>query len=228
MATDTDRGVIVRHDDFDELALDTTNVGYSTNADAGGTAFAINEQRNGVIRGSVDTTDNDITNIFGVPLYRADAGGPLKLEVRAALITSIADGETYIGWTDDDGTDENPLTLSTADVLTSNATDGCGFMYTGGGTANWKVAGVKNGSDTAVVACDDFGATTPVAATFQTFTIILDAAGNAEFFINGHWQASVANAVTATTLLSFGAAIQSGGTARSLDIDYVRYEVGRA
>ena len=224
-STDTRLGRVRYFDDFNRKAIDTTNY-YTSNSDSGGTAFAINEQTNGVIRGGVDTTDNDITNLFGHDVFRLDEGSAW-LEVRAKPVTSVADGETYIGITDSNTTDEVPITLSTADVATTNATDAAGFAYTGAGTANWKMVSVNNDSDGAVTACSVGGATTPAAGTWQTFKIALSTEGHGRFWLNGNEQGSRDSAVRATVLLNLGIAVQSGGTARSLDIDYVAWEYGR-
>ena len=219
--SDSPRGKIHFLDHFDRLAIDATNY-WTTNADAGGAAFAINEQHGGWVRGSCDTTDNDITNLFGPPIWKADQGGPLVLEIRLKPVTSVADGENFVGWTDDDGTDEVPITLSTTDVVTSNATNAVGFAYTGAGTANWKAVAVKADSDLTPVACYAGGrATTPVAATIQTFKIVLNKDGDADFYIDGRFQTRIDAAVTATTLLAPCVAFQGGGTARSVDVDYV-------
>lgn len=218
MATDTGKGLW--HWLNDDFNGDTINLDlYVTNADAGGTAFAINTQHNGVIRGSVGTTDGEITNIYTPPQVRADAGGPLTLEVRARLITSIADGETYIGFSDA-ATDENPMTVSTTDALTSTASNAAGFAYTGGGTADWKAVSVNDDGDGTVTRCNNGGATTPVAGTWQTFKVVINQDGDADFYIDGIWQYREDAAVSASTLLNFFAALQSGGTARSLELDY--------
>ena len=132
MVTDTPKGMVNKFWDFCDKALDTTN-DWNTNSDSGGTAFAISLVHGGAVVGSVDTTDDDITNLIGSVIWAADQGGPLTLEVRAKLYTSVADGESYIGWTNAT-TDEMPMTLSTADVLTSTADDAVGFMHTGAGT----------------------------------------------------------------------------------------------
>lgn len=225
-STDTRKGRVRNLDDFNRKAIDTTNY-YTTNSDAGGTAFATNEQTNGVIRGSVDTSDNDITNLFGHDVFRLDEGSAW-IEIRAKPVTSVTvDGETYLGVTDSNTTDENPILLSTTDVVTSAATDAVGFAYTGGGTANWKAVAVKADVDATPVACSRGGATTPAVGTWQTFKIALSTEGHARFWINGVEHATIESAVSTTALLNLGVAVQSGGTARSLDIDYVEMEYGR-
>lgn len=227
MAIDTSFGKVREFYDFNERLIDLTVMGWSVDSDAGGTCFEISETENGVIRGSVDADDGDLTNMFSAPIWEANDGGPLVLEVRAKAIASVADGETFLGWTNDDGADENPLLVSTTDVLTSAADNAVGFMYTGAGTANWKFAGSKSTADTAVSTANTGGATTPVVGTYQTFRIVLDILGNADFFINGIFQGHIDDCVTAGTQLAFGVCIQSGGTARNLDIDYIYMEKGR-
>ncbi len=226
MANDTPKGKIHWEDDFTARVLDVTHY-WTANSDSGGTKYAINEQHNGVVRGGTDGTDGDLTSIFSAPIWRADKGGPLTLEIRAKLITSLADGETYLGWTDDDATDENPLLVSTADVLTSAANDAVGFMFTGAGTASWKAAGTKNTTDTSVLTCNTGGATTPVVGTYQTFKIVLNSDGDADFYIDGIEHGRRDNAITASTVLGVGIVIQGGGTARSHDVDYVEVWAGR-
>lgn len=226
MATDTSLGRVEFFDDFlgDAINLDW----YVTASDSGGTAFAVSILANGVVRGSVDTTDNDITNLFGEVQWAAANGGPLTLEIRAKTVTSVADGETYIGFSDAT-TDENPILGSTTDVLTTAADDAVGFYYTGAGTASWKFAATKGGSDNAgaPIVCNQGGATTPVVGTYQTFKVVLNEDGDADGYINGRWQGRLDAAVTAATLLNSAVAIQSGGTARSIDVDYIRITGGR-
>lgn len=225
MANDSGKGTVRFFDDFNRKAIDSTNY-WSTNSDSGGTAFAINDQANGVVRGGVDTTDNDITNLFSPVIYRATAGGPLTVEWRAKPITSVADGETFIGISDAT-TDETPILLSTADVQTDDATDAAGFAYTGGGTANWKAVAVKADASKTPVACNKGGVTTPVVNTYQTFKVVVNQDGDADYWIDGKWQARIDSAITPGTLMCAAVAIQGGGTARSLDIDYCDIYAGR-
>ena len=224
-STDTSRGFVENFDDFDRKVIDITNR-WTTNSDTGGTAFAINDQTNGVIRGGVDTDDNDLTNLFDFVDFRLDES-PATVEWRAKTVTSVANGETFIGVTDSNSTDENPITLSAADVQTSNATDAAGFAYTGGGTGNWKAVAVKTDSDLTPVACNVGGATTPIVGTWQTFKMVFSTEGHCRFFIDGREQAFIENAVSPTVLLNAGICVQGGTTARSLDVDYRYVKHGR-
>lgn len=226
-ATDTSFGAVRLFDDFTRKAIDTTNL-WTTNADSGGTAFAINEQHNGAARGTGDGTDNDITNLFSPPMWRCDKGGPMTLEIRATLITSLANGEEYIGWSDDDGTDENPITLTTSDVATTNASNAAGFAYTGGGTADWKAVSVNGDADGTTTRCNTGGVTTPVLGTWQTFKVVLNADGDADFYIDGIFHYREDAAVSTSALLAVAVAQQDGGAARSTDVDYVYVSAGRS
>lgn len=225
MPTDTSMG---KTHFFDDFLADTINLDfYTLNSDTGGTNFATSAQRNGAVRGSVDTTDNDITNLFAALNYRADSGGPTTMEVRMVTRTSVADGETYVGWTDDSAADEMPLTLSTTDVVTSTATDLAGFAYTGAGTASWKCVATRNDVDATVATANVGGATTPVVGTYQTFKVVLNEDGDAYYYLNGIFQTRIASAIRATVDLTVCVGLQSGGTARDVDIDYIDIWTGR-
>ena len=224
-ATDTSFGSSRFFDDFLGDTINTDN--YAVLADTGGTAYAINLQGGGVIRGIGDGTNGDLTNIFGPAIWLPSSGGPLTLEIRANWRTSVADGENFFGFSDA-STDENPLLVSTTDVLTSAASNAAGFVYTGAGTANWKAVSVNADSDGTVVACNQTGVvTTPVVGTWQTFKIVINTDGDADFYIDGVWQAREDLAVATGTLLNWGACQQDGGTGRSTDIDYVYISGGR-
>ena len=223
-ADDSPFGYVTQFDDFNRVAVDTTNL-WNANNDAGGTAFAINAQANGAIRGGVDTDDNDNTNINGPVIYRPSAGG-LICEWRVALVTSLANGETFIGMSDA-VTDELPIQVSATDVQTDAASDAAGFCYTGGGTASWKCCSVIADTSRTPVAANQGGATTPVLTTFQTFRIRYNTDGDANFYINGTWQAEILLAVTPGTLENQYLAFLSGTTARSVDADYAYVRVAR-
>lgn len=224
MPTDTGFGKVRHFEDFLGKALDTTN-DWNTNT-AGGTAPAINLQANGALRITMDGTDGDNDGLIDQVIYRATAGGPLTCEWRVIPRTSVADGETYIGLTDAT-TDETTIKLSTVDAQTSAADDAVGFAYTGAGTASWKAVSVKATVSTTPVTCNKGAATTPVVGTYQTFRVVVNADGDADYYINGIWQARIDNAVTAATLLAPNVVVETGGTARGVDIDYRYVECGR-
>ena len=224
---DTPKGKVVFFDDFLGKALDVTNW-YTGNSDSGGTTPVILLRQGGVIQMGVDTTDNDVTSLRSNVNFAA-SHGTMTMEARMKLITSVADGENNIGFTDDSATDEIIAVLSTTDTYTATAAaDFACFSYTGAGTANWKAIASKNGTDATPVACNQGGATTPVVGEYQTFKIVVNTDGDADFYINGKWQARIDSAITAATLMCFGWDLVSGGTARSGYLDYVEIIGSRA
>lgn len=224
MPADTTKGMVHFFDDFlgDTINLDL----YVVTVVTGGTAFAINTQHNGVVRGTAAGTDGHMQPIYGPAQWRADAGGPMTFEARVTLITSLADGETYIGFSDE-ATGETPITVSTTDVETSTATNAAGFAYTGGGTADWKAVSVNADADGTVTRCNRGGATTPALGTWQTFKVVINVDGDADFYINGVWHYTETLAVAPATLLNLFVVQQDAGTARSTDIDYIEVWAGR-
>ena len=223
MPTDTSFGKVRNFDDFCRKALDSTNLWNVRTA--GGTTPAITLAANGLVRIVGDGTDGDIDQLNDMVIYRPSAGG-LIVEWRCIFRTSIADGEWFIGLTDEDAA-ETPIQVSTADAQTDAATDGAGFCYTGAGTANWKACSVINGTSRTPVACNQGGVTTPAVGTYQTFRIVLNVDGDADFYINGIWQARIDLAVTPGTLLAPSIGQQTGGTARGFDADYRYVGCGR-
>lgn len=230
----TSFGYVRQFDDFNRIAIDSTNL-WNVNTDAGGVAFAVNIQVNGVVRGTVDTDDNDNTNMNGPVIYRPNAGGPLICEWRVAPITSVANGETFVGMSDAI-TDELPIQVSATDAQTDAASDAAGFCYTGGGTANWKACAVRADTSGTPVVCnrtytDATGASvavsTPVVARYQALRVVINEDGDADYYINGSWQARIDLAVTPATLLNQYLAFLSGTTARSVDADYAYVSASR-
>lgn len=224
MPSDTSFGKVRNFDDFTRKALDTTNLWNIRQA--GGTNPAITIAANGLVRITMDGTDGDIDQLNDQVIYRATAGGPLICEWRVIPRTSLADGETFIGLTDEDAA-ETPIQVSTADVQTDSASDAAGFCYTGAGTANWKACAVIANTSRTPVACNQGGATTPAVGTYQTFRIVINQDGDADFYIDGRWQARIDLAVTPGTLLAPSIGAQTGGTARGIDADYRYVECGR-
>src|SRR3990167_2912012 len=104
MALDTPKGKVHFFDDFDGKVLDVTNW-WTGRSDTGCTTPVILLRQGGVVQMGNDGTDGDISCLAGNVEYRANAGGGLCFEARVELITSIADGETFVGLSDDSATD---------------------------------------------------------------------------------------------------------------------------
>lgn len=228
-STDTGFGAVRLFDDFLGDSYDTFQ--WAVPVANSGTAPAINVQTNGVIRNTVtNNSSNDLSTLVSEIIFKASAGGPLVMEARVALITSLSQF-LFVGLAA-----AKPTTTATTipmntngGTFTTNATDAVGFMYTGGssGAAVWQCAGVKNGADTAITAAAS--RFNPVLTTFQTLRIVVNADGSASFYINGEIiKENLANAVTAGTLLCAVISNADDGAAASLDADYVYVCCGRA
>ena len=229
MATDSPAGKVLFEDHFLGKVLDVTNW-WTGRSDTGGTTPVILLRHGGVVQMGNDGTDGDITSLAGNVNFRANAGGGLTFEARVQLVTSIADGETFVGLSDDSATDEVPLTLTTTDTYeTTPADSAVGFCYTGGGTADWKAAASNATANVTAVRCNNGGkVTTPVLTEYQTLKIVVNEDGDADFYINGAWHARLDAAIPAATLMCPHFDIVGGGTARSMYIDYVDIVAGRA
>jgi hypothetical protein len=89
---------------------------------------------------------------------------------------------------------------ASANTITTNATDGCGFMFDTSMTADtWWLVGVANNVD----ATAQNTALAPVADTYAIFRIELSTAGVATFYYNGTAVGTaMTGAVTATVALT--------------------------
>jgi hypothetical protein len=131
--------------------------------------------------------------------WKANMGGLRQLwRVKLGIITNIA---VFIGFTDQVAALEMPIqSAASANTITTNATDACGFFFDTSMTADtWWTAGVKADVDTT-----HFNTTfAPVADTYAYFGIEVSALGAASFFYNGQQVGTtMANAVTATVALT--------------------------
>jgi hypothetical protein len=157
--------------------------------------------------GTVVGTIGDTTASMAVSGVQLDAGlsfkpnqGDLVFEARVALsaITNIA---VFVGLTDQTAALEMPIqSAASADTITTNATDGVGFMFdTSMATDTWWLVGVANNVDST----HQNSAAVPVANTFQIFRIEVTSAGVATFYINGtQVGTAMTGATTATVALT--------------------------
>jgi hypothetical protein len=176
----------------------------------------------GALGGVFRLTTGDVGN------YAADAsiinGGSLQWKASQDLVmrarikpSAIAAMGFFVGFTDI-LTIEAPFTVGGSDALTSNASDGCGVVFDTGATTDvmWAV-GVKADTDGTKV---NIGA--PVAAVWHDLEIRVSVTGTMTMYLNGTLVATVPNAVTPTTALTW--TIQAWAlttTPVNLDIDYV-------
>lgn len=226
MSTDSGFGKVKFFDDFlgDTINLDW----YIVNADAGGTAVAVVEAENGVVRGLSDGTNGDIQNIFGAENWQPSVQGTIIFEARVALHTSLAQG-IFIGLTDDNDADEVPID-DDGGTLTTTASDAVGFVYDSAGNGTWDCVSVKADSDGAQVQCPT--KFNPVLDTFQTFRIVVEDDGNCRYYINGEeiTASGAARSAAITTTVQYCPCVAqlANGTAADFDIDYFYVEGGRA
>lgn len=151
--------------------------------------------------------------------WQASNGG-LCIEARFKL-SAITTCYAFFGFTDV-VTLEAPIeSASSADTLTSNATDAVGFMFdTRMSTDNWWLVGVATDVD-ATAQNTTFA---PVADTYQTFRIELSALGVATFYRNGlQVGTAMSGAVTAGADLTPTFAVSKTSVAASMtaDLDYI-------
>lgn len=139
------------------------------------------------------------------------------IKVKLDVITSAW---YFLGFTDvlPSTTLEEPISLS-GTTITSAATDAAGFLFDTDATVDnvWCV-GVANDVDVTQV---DSGLA-PVAATFRTYELVINTAGQGKFFIDGTLVATIALVVTPTVNLTPYIAVNGRTTSsRILDGDWL-------
>lgn len=146
--------------------------------------------------------------------------GRLAIEVKIAL-SQITEAYAFIGFTDTIALEAPITSAGAADTLTTNASDAVGWMFdTRMSTDNWWLTGVKADVD-ATAQNSGFA---PVAATYQTLRVEVNASGVATFFRNGlQVGTAMSNALTAATDLTPIVTYSKLSTATSItaDIDYI-------
>ncbi len=157
--------------------------------------------------------------------WKANQGG-LVFQARVQL-ASIASVSCFIGLTDTKALEQAIHSAASADTITTNATDAVGFFFdTAMATDNWWFAGVKNDVD----ATHQNVGSAPVAATYETFRIEIDAEGNALGFRNGVPVGVVmTGAVTPTVALTPSFLIRplSAAAGKTMLIDYAYVSANR-
>ena len=222
-STDTGFRKVVWHEDFLHTGDETNDI--VVGATGAGTQ-AFNAQVNGAYRLTTSAVDDENVAVGGALIWKANSGGPLIFEARVASVTAITLRAYYVGLTDTlVSSIEMPFELATT-TLTSTATDAVGFVYdTDATNDNWHCVGVKADVDGTFV---NSGIAPATAGTFQTLRVVVDSDGNAEFFIDSKWVASMTNAVTATVALCAALVDEAREAgAKVIDIDYFHVESGR-
>jgi len=216
MPIDTTFGHVTHFDDF--LGDSFNSFLYTVNADTGGTT-EIAEDSNGILRLANDGTNGDINNVFTAELWKPSASGPLIFEARVRA-SSLSTG-IFVGLTDDNDADEVPIDLDTG-TLTTTASDAVGFVLDSQETAaTWFMCSVKANTDGAQTAATAGPNALAVASTYQTLKVVLNADGDALFFINGKQVGSREACVTTSVALCGAVAQLASGTASNVDVDYI-------
>lgn len=222
---------VVFHDDFLGDTLNTFNWHNPTKGSDGGTVdFAVVQDVNGRVRGTTGAGAGATMAVNGILFdaglsWKPSTQGPIHFQTRLKVdvITNLC---LYAGFTDQVSTLEMPFTIS-GSTITSNATDATGFLYDTAATAStFKLLGVANDVDATLqeaVQSTTTLTTAPVAATYVTLRVTVDASGNAFFFINGKPVGTkMTGATTATVALTpVIAAFTRSAASVNVDVDYV-------
>lgn len=150
--------------------------------------------------------------------WKAGSGGlTFQARVKLGVITSCS---CFLGLTDTKSLEQPIHSASSANTITTNADDAVGFFFDTNMTDDtWWFAGVKATVDST----HQNSGFAPVADTYETFRIEVDALGNALGFRNGRPVGIVmANALTPTIALTpcFIVRPLSAAAGRTMFVDY--------
>lgn len=157
--------------------------------------------------------------------WQASNGG-LFIEARLKL-SAITTCYAFIGFTDTLALEAPIVSASSANTLTTNATDAVGFMFDTNMTADtWWLTGVANDVD----ATAQNTGYAPVADTYAKFRIEIDSEGAASFFYNGiqvgtKMTGAVTPAADLTPIITVSKL--SVTASMNLDLDYVALGMNR-
>lgn len=165
--------------------------------------WTITEAVNGTVVGTIGDTTASMA-VSGVQLdrgldWKANQGGLFcEARLKISQITTIA---VYFGFTDQVAALEMPIqSAASADTITTNASDGVGFMFdTSMTTDNIWLVGVANNTDST----KQDSTYAFVADTYMTLRVELSTTGVATFYRNGKQVGTaMSGAVTATVALT--------------------------
>lgn len=210
----------VLFDHFNGPTMDANKWAVNKGSDGGAANFAVSVAKGGMIRATTGAGATTTMAVNGVQVngslnWEADQSGLLfTAAVKLAAITTVA---LYVGFTDQTAALEMPATLS-GGTLTTNYTDGFGFLFdTGATAATWKCVGVANDVDAAIL---DTGVA-PVAATYDLIQMECDANGTATFYLNGNQIGQLTGAVTKTVPLTpVVAGFRRAASSTTIDVDF--------
>jgi hypothetical protein len=192
--------------------------------------FAIAAAANGTIAATTGAGAGASMAANGVQLEQSlnwkPSQGNLVFEARVKLdaVTTVA---LFAGLTDQVAALEMPATLGGSDALTTNFSDGVGFLFdTAADTDDIWLVGVKADTD----ATKQDSGLAFAADSWRVLRIELDSAGNASFFIDGVQRGTaMANATTASVALTpVIAGFSRAAASRVVTVDYVLVQADRA
>lgn len=165
--------------------------------------WTVTEAVNGTCLGTIGNTTASMA-VSGVQLDRGlnwkANQGELVFEAKVKM-SAITNMSVFIGLTDQVAALEMPIqSAASANTITTNATDGCGFMFdTSMTNATWWLVGVANDVD----ATAQNTSLAPVADTYAIFRIEMSSAGVATLYYNGTAVGTaMTGAVTSTIALT--------------------------
>lgn len=204
---------------FDDFTGDTFSTDlWTTAADTGCTAAAINVAVGGEAKMLTDTTDDDRVDMGGAKIWKPSVG-QIYAEARIKMTTITTVGVNF-GMIDASTEASQVLAFAYATTTwTTTPVDGVAWARDTDGTDPdiWQGIGVKNNTDTAAVAGD-----APTAGAYDKLGILISTSGAASFYQNDVLKGTVANATTATTLLApYIGLINRSGAAHDVFVDYV-------
>lgn len=202
---------------FDHFNGGTLSTQWLTNLSTGAT-IAINAQLGGAIRFSTDTDDNDFATLTGQLNWQVQAGWTYFVaKVKSNTAITVRAIEVGIS---DAVSETNGLAFSNHAVggVTAVADDAVIFGYdTDASMTTWAVntvnaAGTPTATDTGVAP----------TLTYQTFEIVVDADGNAWFYLDGDFVTLVETAIATTATVTAWVSLKSlSGAIKTIDADYV-------
>ncbi len=202
---------------FDDFLGDILAAEWVNDLAAGATIAPAGTAAGGIAVVTLDTDDNDHATLT-MGLHWTVSNGYTVFTARAAQVTAITLRSVEIG-VSDANSETNGLAFSAPDTPTAVADDAAVFTINSDDSlATWNVLTVNGGGTPVQTTLT----TAPVAGTYQVFQIVIDSAGNAQFYINGTLEATQALAVATTALLTPWITLKSlSAAAKIQNVDYV-------
>jgi hypothetical protein len=175
----------------------------------------------------VSGNDSDGSDAKNVSQIITDTGvtlaaGNVTLEalIKVSAITNV---KVFFGLTDQKAALEIPIeSASSSNTLTSNATDGVGFMFDTNMTAdNWWLVGVNNDVDETG---QNVGSA-PTAATYYHLRIEFNTSGDAAFLIDGVQVGTTMTTACRTSVNLYPTIVASAisSASRTVTVDYLYF-----